>query len=151
VNRHDLVSGLFWLGISIFVSFRGIQLGIGSFSIPGSGFILFWSSLILGILSIVLVIRGVLGKGGQRMLADSWRGLKWSHALVTLIALSLYASFLIQIGFLIMTFGFMILLYALGETKPWVAVTGAFVTIMLAYIIFHFALQIQFPRGILGW
>ena len=151
MNRHDLVSGLFWLGISIFVSVRGTQLGIGSFSIPGSGFILFWSSLILGILSIVLVIRGVLGKGGQRMLADSWRGLKWSHALVTLIALSLYASFLIQIGFLFMTFGFMVLLYALGETKPWVTVTGAFVTIMLAYIIFHFALQIQFPRGILGW
>lgn len=151
MNRHDLVSGLFWLGISIFVSFRGAHLGIGSFSNPGPGFVLFWSSLILGILSIVLVIKGILGKGGQRMLADSWRGLKWSHVLVTLIALSLYASFLIQIGFLIMTFGFMILLYALGETKLWVTVTGAFVTIMLAYIIFHFALRIQFPRGILGW
>ena len=85
------------------------------------------------------------------MLADSWRGLKWSHALVTLIALSLYASFLSQIGFLVMTFGLMVLLNALGETKPWVIVTGAFVTIMLVYIIFHFALQIQFPRGILGW
>jgi len=151
VNRHDLVSGLFWLGISIFVSFRAIQLGIGFFSNPGPGFILFWSSLILGTLSIILVIKGILGKGRQRMLADSWRGLKWNHALVTLIALSLYASFLTQIGFLLMTFGFMILLYALGKTKPWVTVTGAFVTIMLAYIIFHFALQIQFPRGILGW
>jgi hypothetical protein len=151
VNRYDLASGLFWLGISIFVSFMAIQLGVGPFSNPGPGFVLFWSSLIFGTLSIVLVIKSILGKGGLRMLADSWRGLKWSNVLVTIIALFLYASFLTQIGFLLMTFGFMVLLYALGKPKPWITVAGAFVTIMLAYIIFHFALQIQFPRGILGW
>lgn len=128
-----------------------IELGVGVFSNPGPGFVLFWSSLIFGTLSIVLVIKSLLGKGGQRRLADSWRGLKWSHVIVTIIALFLYASFLTQIGFLLMTFGFMVLLYALGKPKPWTAVAGAFITIMLAYIIFHFALQIQFPRGILGW
>jgi hypothetical protein len=151
MNRHDLISGLFWLGISIFVLFQAVQLGIGAFSNPGPGFVLFWSSLIFGILSIALVIKSILGKGGQRILADSWRGLKWSHVLVTTVALILYASFLTQIGFLLMTFGFMVLLYGLGKPRPWITVTGAFVTIMLAYIIFHFALQIQFPRGILGW
>jgi hypothetical protein len=30
-------------------------------------------------------------------------------------------------------------------------VAGALITIVLAYVIFHFALQVQFPRGILGW
>jgi hypothetical protein len=151
VNRHDLTSGLFWLGISIFVSFQAVQLGVGAFSNPGPGFVLFWSSLIFGFLSIVLVIKALLGKGGQGKLADSWKGLKWSHVFVTIIALFLYASFLTRIGFLLLTFGFMMLLYALGKIKPWIAVAAAFVTIMLAYSIFHFALQIQFPRGILGW
>jgi Ca2+/Na+ antiporter len=151
VNRYDLAGGLFWLGISIFVSYQAIQLGVGAFSNPGPGFVLFWSSLIFGILSIVLVIKSILGKGGQRILADSWRGLKWSHVLVTTIALFLYASFLTQIGFLLMTLCFMMLLYALGKPRLWITVGGAFVTIMLAYIIFHFALQVQFPRGILGW
>jgi hypothetical protein len=151
VNRHDLASGLFWLGISIFVFCRAIQLGIGVFSNPGPGFVLFWSSLIFGILSILLVINGILGKSGQRILTDSWRGLKWSHVLVTVIALFLYASFLTQIGFLLITFGLMMLLYALGTPRLWIIVGGAFVTITLAYIIFHFALQVQFPRGILGW
>jgi hypothetical protein len=151
VNRHDLTSGLFWLGISIFVSYQAVQLGIGVFSNPGPGFVLFCSSLIFGVLSIVLVVKSILGKGGQRILADSWKGLKWSHVLITIIALFLYASFLTQIGFLLMTFGFMALLYGLGKSKLWVTVGGAFVTIMLAYIIFHFALQVQFPRGILGW
>jgi len=151
VNRHDILSGLFWLGVSVFVSIQGVYLGVGTFLTPGPGFVLFWSSLIFGILSIVLVIRAMLGRGGKRRLADSWRGSKWSHVLITIIALFLYASFLTRIGFLLMTFGFMVLLYGLGKPKPWVTVGGAFVTIMLAYVIFHFALQIQFPRGILGW
>ena len=151
MNRLDLTSGLFWLGVSGFVSFQAVQLGVGTFLTPGPGFVLFWSSLIFGTLSIVLVIKATLVKSGKRKLVDSWRGLKWSHVLITIIALFLYAAFLTRIGFLLMTFGFMVLLYGLGKPKPWVTVSGAFVTIMLAYIIFHFALQIQFPRGILDW
>jgi hypothetical protein len=151
MNRHDLTSGLFWLGISLFVIYMALELGIGAFSNPGPGFVLFWSSLIFGILSIVLVIKAILGKGGARLFSDSWKGLKWSNVLIAVIALFLYASFLTKIGFLLMTFGVMVLLYSLGKPKLWVTVVGAFVTIMLAYTIFHFALQIQFPRGILGW
>jgi hypothetical protein len=45
----------------------------------------------------------------------------------------------------------MLLLYAFGRPKAWITFAGAFVTVILAYIIFHFALRIQFPRGILGW
>jgi len=151
MNRHDIASGLFWLGISIFVLFMAVELGVGAVSNPGPGFVLFWSSLIFGILSSVLIIKAVIGKGGARHLTDSWRGLKWRNALITIVALFLYAAFLTSIGFLIMTFAVMVLLYSLGKPKPWVSVAGAFVTIMLAYIVFHFALQIQFPRGVLGW
>jgi uncharacterized membrane protein YbhN (UPF0104 family) len=151
MNRHDLSSGLFWLALSIFVVYMALELGVGPFSNPGPGFVLFWSSLIFGILSIILVIKAILGKGGARRLSDPWRDLKWKNVLITVIALFLYASFLTAIGFLLMTFGVMVLLYSLGKPKPWITVTGAFVTIVLAYTIFHFALQIQFPRGVLGW
>ncbi len=152
MNRHDLASSLFWLATSVFVIFKAIELGVGLLSNPGPGFVLFCSSLILGILSLVLAIKSMfVGKGSQRMLFDSWKGLKWHHVLVTVVALFFYAAFLTRIGFLLMTFGIMVLLYSLGKPKPWITVFGAFVTIMLAYIVFHFALQIQFPRGILGW
>jgi hypothetical protein len=151
LNRHDLSSGIFWLAVSIFVVYMALELGVGAFSNPGPGFVLFWSSLIFGILSIVLIIKAITGKGGSRLLSDSWRGLKWSNTLITVVALFLYASFLTTVGFLLMTFGVMVLLYSLGKPKLWVSLAGAFATIMLAYTIFHFALQIQFPRGILGW
>jgi len=125
-------------------------LGVGTLSNPGPGFVLFCSALILGVLPIVLVPKALLGKGERRRLADSWRSLKWQNVLVTVIALFLYASFPIKIGFLIMTFTPMILIYALGKPKPWITLTGAFVTISLANVTFHLALQVQFPRGMLG-
>jgi hypothetical protein len=151
VNRHDLSSGIFWLGISVFVIYMALELGVGVFSNPGPGFVLFWASVIFGILSIILVIKAIIGKGRPRMLSDSWKGLKWSKVLITVIALLLYASFLTTAGFLLMTFGIMFLLYSLGKPKPWISLAGAIFTTMLVYVIFHFALQIQFPRGILGW
>jgi hypothetical protein len=106
---------------------------------------------VFGILSIALVIRAVLGKVGSVLLSEPFRDLKWSKALITIVALLVYALFLTRIGFLLMTFVFMLLLFALGRVRPLKSVGGALVTTIIAYGIFHFALHIQFPRGILGW
>jgi hypothetical protein len=55
------------------------------------------------------------------------------------------------LGFILATFLLMILLFGIGKLKYWVTIMSAFITVMLSYIIFHFLLQIQFPRGIFGW
>lgn len=151
MNRRDFASGLFWLGIALFVGTRALDLGFGEFSNPGPGFVLFWSSLVFGILSIALAIRAVTGKEGSVAFSDLFRGMKWSKALITIVALFLYALLLTQAGFLLMTFAFMLLLFALGGVRPLKSVGGALVTTIVVYGIFHSALQIQFPRGILGW
>ena len=151
MNRYDAVSGLFWLALSIFVITKALELGVGPFSNPGPGFVLFWSSVVFAALSLVLVVRGVFVKGEKRMLSDAWRGLRWQVPVIAMIALVLYVWFFNAVGFLPITFCLMALLYALGRARPWVSLCGALVTVALAYIIFHFALQIQFPGGILGW
>jgi hypothetical protein len=151
VNRPDAASGLFWLGVSIFVGVKAIELGIGGFSAPGPGFVLFCSSLLFGVLSIVLVIRSFTGKRGEMRLADPFRGLKWGRALTVMMALFVYASLLDRVGFLLMTFGLVAVLFALGGVSRWVSIAGAIVTVIVAYVVFHFGLLVQFPRGILAW
>ena len=151
MNRRDFASGLFWLGIALFVAIKALDLGFGEFSNPGPGFVLFWSSLVFGLLSAVLMIQAVLGTEGSVRLSDLFRGLNWSKALITIVALFVYALFLKRVGFLVMTFGFMFLLFALGRVRPLKIVGGALAATIVAYGIFHFALHIQFPRGILGW
>lgn len=151
MDRRHIISGLFWLAISIFVCIMANQLGVGTVSSPGSGFLFFWSSLILGALSIILIIKSILGKREGKTLRDSWKGLKWSNAVVAIITLFLYALILNKLGFILATFVLMILLFGIGKLKYWVAIVSSFIIVMLSYIIFHFFLQIQFPRGIFGW
>ncbi len=151
MNRRDLVSGLFWLAIGIFILTQALDLGVGTFSTPGPGFMLFWSSVIFGTLAIVLSIKAVIRSGGPKGIAELWQGLTWGNVLVAVIALALYALFLAKLGFILSTIGFMIVLYAVGKLKPWLIVTGAVFTVVLTYLIFHYALQIQFPRGPFGW
>lgn len=151
MDRRHIISGLFWLAISIFVCKTAIKLGVGSFSSPGSGFLFFWSSLILGALSVILIIKSILGKREAKLLIDSWKGLKWGKAVLAIITIFLYALILTELGFILATFLLMILLFGIGKFKYWVTIMSAFVTVMISYIIFHFFLQIPFPRGIFAW
>jgi hypothetical protein len=144
-------SGLFWLGVSIFVIFQALKLGHGEFSNPGSGFVLFWSSLAFGALSIVLIVKSSLGRNGRKSLLDAFRGLQWSHAIITVVAVVLYAAVMARLGFLLSTFALMVLLFRLGKIKLGRAIVSALVTIMVTYIVFHFALEIHFPKGVLPW
>ena len=150
MNRRDFVSGLCWLGASLFVGKEALELGFGKFSSPGPGFVLFWSSLLFAILSIALMVRAVKGKEGSVLLSDLFRG-KWLKALIAITALFVYILFLDQVGFLLMTFGFLFLLFTIGGIKPLQSAGSAIVSTLVAYGIFHVALQIQFPRGLLGW
>jgi hypothetical protein len=151
VNRHDFISGLFWLGISAFLITKALELEVGAFSNPKPGFLLFWSSLIFGILSIALVAKSLMGKSGPTKLAESWKDLSWWNPVITIVLLCLYASFLKSIGFLLAMSALMAVLYALGRVKMHVSIAGAIVTVFFAYVIFHFGLQVSFPRGILAW
>lgn len=151
VNRHDFLSGLFWIGIAVFGLTTGLDLGVGGFSDPGPGFLLYWSSLIFGLLSITLVAKTVIGRGGQTRIAESWRDMDWWKAFSAMALLFLGASFLSSLGFLLTMFALITILYAQGKVRPQVVIPGALVTVLLAYLIFHFALEVRFPKGILSW
>ena len=151
MNRPDTASGLVWLGIAIFVGIKAVELGIGPFSAPGPGLVLFCASLLFGILAIALVVRSFLGHKEGTLLSAPFRGLKWGKALTVMIAIFLYTAFLETVGFLLMTFGLVAVLFALGGVNRWVSITGSIATVIVVYVLFHFGLQAQFPRGILAW
>ena len=151
MNKRDLISGLFWLGIAIFVFTQAIELGVGTLSTPGAGFLLFCSSILFGLLSIVLIIKAVIRSDGQKGLTELWQGLAWSNVVIAVIALVLYCLVLVKVGFIIATTAIMVVLYGVGRMKIWVVVASALVTVALTYVIFHYALQIEFPRGPFRW
>ena len=151
MNKRDLISGLFWLGIAIFVFMKSIELGVGTLSTPGAGFLLFCSSIVFGSLSIVLIIKALTPSEKRKGISELWEGLAWGNVIVAVIALVLYCLFLIKIGFILATTAFMAVLYAVGKMRAWVVVVSALVTVAFTYVIFHYALQIEFPRGHFRW
>lgn len=151
MDRKHVISGFFWLAISVFVAIMAIDLGLGTFSSPGSGFIFFWSSVGLGALSVVLITKSIWGEGKATPLAELWKGLKWGNAVLAIIMLLLYALLLTKLGFILATFGLMVILFGMGRSPYWVVIVSSLITTMSSFIVFHYFLEVHFPRGIIGW
>jgi hypothetical protein len=152
VDHRDLLSGLFWLGISIFVCIESIRCGIGTFRSPGPGFFPFWSAVILGTFAVILLVNIRLKKKWKRKIADLWKGVEWKKVIWVLFSLFLYPFVLPIMGYLITTFGLMAFSIAImGRSKVWVQGVRALIITLVSYVIFYILLSIALPKGILGF
>jgi hypothetical protein len=151
MNRRDLLAGLFWLGISVFVVIQSVKSDLGSLRTPGPGFLPFWSAVILGALSIILIVTTSLRKKWEGKLVDLWRGLDWVRVIWVLFSLFLYPILLPITGYLITTFVLIAFLLCIGvRSKLWIDVASALAITVISYVIFYTLLDVKFPKGIFG-
>ena len=143
---RDLTSALFWLAIAIFVSLDSFtHLRLGTLRSPGPGFFPFWGGLLLGALALILLVRSLRLRERFGSVAIPWPAL-----LLVLGALLGYLLFLETVGFVIVTFLFLLVLFRFGKTG-WIKSGGwAVIATTVAYVLFRFWLQVQLPRGPLG-
>jgi putative tricarboxylic transport membrane protein len=142
----DLVSGLFWLAIAIFVSFEGFtKLKLGTLRQPGPGFFPFWGGLLLGALALILLARSL--KLRERL---AFSGIPWPALVLVLGALLCYLLFLETLGFLIVTALFLIALFCLAQIGWIKQVAWSVIAASLTYALFKFWLKVQLPPGLFG-
>jgi putative tricarboxylic transport membrane protein len=152
MNRRDLLAGLFWLSISVFILIEAIKSDIGTFRSPGPGFLPFWSGLILGTLAITLLVISILKKKRKMKIMDLWKNLEWGKLICVSLSLFLYLILLPIMGYLITTFGLMVfLLFIIERKKLWVQGVSACTISLVSYIIFYILLDIRLPKGIFGF
>ena len=144
---RDLVSGLFWLAVAIFAAVQGLSLKLGSLKRPGPGFFPFWGGVVLGLLSIVLVVssRGRDAAGGSRARSES------SKPLVVVGALLGYLLLLETLGFVAVTFLFLLLLFRLERLTWAFSAVSAGVGALASYVLFQLWLKTQLPTGPFGF
>jgi hypothetical protein len=122
-------------------------LGIGKFHAPGTGFMAFGTSGLLGILSLILLLQSVSKKGATHV-KPIFAGTLWKRAILVLVALLVYARILPFAGYLISTFLLMgFLFWILERQKVWWVLTLAFLTTLTTYWVFSKWLNCQFPDG----
>jgi hypothetical protein len=152
MDYRDLLSGLFWLGISVFVCIESIRADIGTFHAPGSGFFPFWSAVILGTFVIILLVTTSLKKKWKRKIGDIWKGMEWQKVMLVLFSLFLYPILLPIMGYLITTLGLMVFsIGIMGRSKVWIPGISGLIITLLSYFIFYTLLGVQLPEGIFGF
>jgi putative tricarboxylic transport membrane protein len=147
--KADRISGFFWLFFSIFIAIEAKRLGLGTLHKPGPGFLYFWTSIALGIMSIIILIRAWTNKvePGETIFGKQ----NLSKIFSVLIAVFLYAFFMDHLGFIPITLLLFIYLLGVIEKKKWYfTIFVSVIVTAAAYLIFEIWLKSQLPRGLLG-
>jgi hypothetical protein len=147
----DRTSSLFWLLVSISVFAESLRIGIGTVQNPGMGFVAFGASGILGILSLVLFLQASLRKEdapSKPLFAHTL----WRRVLFVLLALTVYARVMPELGYLISTFLLMSLLFwVLERGRIGFVLLYSLLATIFTHLVFSKWLNCQFPQGLFGF
>jgi len=150
MKQRDLYSSIFWFLFGVFITQCGYALRLGRPSNPGSGFIIFWMGLAMMVLSASICLTAMLRKSEAEQGKPVWAEVRWSKIAGVLLALLLYAYILVPVGFLPSTGLLLVYLFKGIERQKWsVAIFGAVLTTLIAYVVFDLWLGSQLPKGLL--
>ena len=150
--KADRISGLFWLLFAIFVSIESKRLDLGTLHQPGPGFLFFWASIALGLMSLIILIRAWMSKGVEKANISIFGGPNIMKIILVLISVFLYAFFMETLGFIPVTLLLFLFLLGVIEKKRWGAtIFVSIVVTVVAYLIFEICLKSQLPKGLLGF
>jgi putative tricarboxylic transport membrane protein len=151
MDKRDALSGVVWLAIGLFVLITSVRLGLGDFSDPGSGFVACGASAIFIGSTLLMMATSWFNRQASTPLAEAWRGLRWRKVLIVIAGSVIYLLLLDKLGYLLATFGFMLLLFGLGRMKLWVLLLCALLSVAGSYYIFHNLLKVPLPRGMFSF
>ena len=145
-KKPNFLSGLVFLLLGLAVCYFSLQLGLGSPSKPGPGFMPFLGGLLLALLSLILVLRVLLSDSEAFWEVE----VKLGNILLILGAMAAYAFLLERIGFVFVTFVFVGLLIRFIKPQSWrKAVLGGVISSAASYLLFETFLRSQLPRTFL--
>ena len=140
---RTLRSGLFFLGLSLLVTWDSWRVGLGTLKTPGPGFLSFCAAVPLCVFSVILTHRGWHLR--ESMESPSHR------VILALISVFTYSLILDTLGFVASTFLLLGALFRIGKARPWWTVIWiSAVATSLAYLVFGVLLRVHLPRGFLG-
>jgi len=152
MKNRDLVSSVIWMVMGGLFVAGALQQGLMRRGVPGPGFLPFFSGLALIFVSLFVfipaLIRGEKAEVGNFFPErDSFRKL-----LLALAALVAFGVAMEYAGYLLTTFLFMFFVIRIMEPKGWKIVgVLALLTAVLSYLLFVVLLEVQLPRGLLGF
>ncbi len=149
LNNSELWGGLIGLALGGFVIWSGLKLKLGTINDPGSGYVLFYTGILMCVFAGSIIVSAVT-EGGPT-LASRWENARWSKPLLVIGCLMAFSFALEQLGFLLSSIPLMLLLLRLIDPVRWsLAVPIAVLVPTGMWWVLKRLLLIQLPSGLFG-
>jgi hypothetical protein len=151
MKSNDFLSSLFLFVIAVLACVGATKYHVGSFSDPQAGSFPFLMGLVIGVLSLAGMLKALQEGGGQGqgrlgLGVRNWKQVVYVSALLTFCGLILEG-----LGYLLTVSLFFALLLILNYRKWYVVIGGTLIASVGSYLVFRLALQVELPRGLLGY
>jgi putative tricarboxylic transport membrane protein len=151
MKKYNVLASLFFLCFGLIFALYARSLEIGTVEEPGPGFLPFWAGILLCGMAVLLILKTFLGKMVEADLffpeKDSWK--RVSMVFLSLVA---YNLLLTHLGFTLVTFLFVGFLVKSVFPQGWITTLAtAALSTLGARILFVNLLELQFPKGLLGF
>ncbi len=146
------MSSLVLLGLSVYICIEtALRLPIGSLNSPGPGLWPLGVGISLGVMSGGKLVRAIMAdEGGAE---GTWYPQQtWPRIAGIVVALLIYTALLEPLGFVLDTFLLLVVLFRTPEPPKWRSVLlGSAAATAATYVVFEIWLQMQLPKGPLGF
>jgi len=151
MKKKNIGSSILWLLFSVIVCIESYKLNIGTLHNPGPGFYPFSIGLTLILFSLIVLLSSIFLQKEEASQEKTGEKSNIKDILLVVISLFLYAVVYEHLGFVLSTFLFIIFILKIIERKKWpVAISFAFFTAAISYVVFNLWLNANLPKGILG-
>jgi putative tricarboxylic transport membrane protein len=151
MQRNERYTSILWAILGLYIAYEGYVLKLGTLKDPKSGFLVFWTGMVLAGLSFILFLQSLFIAGPVNGKKGIWEGIEWRKGTKMMIALFAYALVFKSLGFLVSTFFLLLFLFKGIEPQKWkTALVLSSVTVVVCYMVFGLFLELQFPSGILS-
>ena len=149
LNNSELWGGLIGLALGIFVIRSGIKLKLGSINDPGSGYVLFYTGILMCLFALSIVFAAITEGGAS--FASRWEGARWTRPVIVIACLIAFSLALEPLGFLLSSIPLMLLLLRAVDPVRWtLAIPVGLLVPLGAWWVLKHVLLIQLPSGIFG-
>lgn len=147
LDNSELWGGLIGLALGAFVIWSGLKLKLGTIHDPGSGFVLFYTGILICVFAVT-IIAAAITDGGPTF-GSRWRDARWTKPLLVIVCLTAFSLALEPLGFLLSSIPLMLLLMRVIDPVRWSLAIPLSVLVPLGmwWILKHL-LAIQLPSGL---
>lgn len=152
MKKSDLIPALIWLGLGIAVAVGSYRLELGTMHAPGPGLMPFILGVILSLCSLPILVRSIQMTIIKAKLRDEgiWSGIEFKKLIIVLASLIGYAVLIERVGYVVITFLVLLILFKTVETQKWsLVLLLSFLTVISTYVLFGVILKITLPSGLL--